>query len=297
MTDVFDDDEARAYAPNLGELAGREARPAPGQDGSTVEGTYRPNRPFRGEGMQATMRREKGVTTARYLRHPFRFPTGPLDSFVREGERGWDTYSTVDEGEFPTSSGKKLRRPSFTVLLHDLFADWQVWTGSHDVQRMLRELESIKEHDVKFRLTVGQPALWGATPLLSMLAVLTNVKAEERGGEVGSEYVTLEFLQWRSQTLQAPGGRTRASASSEARTYTLKRGDTLASIARAQYHGDANAAAAIRTKNSIPSSVGVREADDLAAWAKRHNRRTITLPAYRDDVSIGSTVARAGGLR
>jgi hypothetical protein len=287
-----------SYAPGLGGIADREDAPTARSKGSTRDGSYRPNRPFRGEGMQVTLRRVKGQTRAGFLAHPFRFQTGPLDTLTREGERGWDTYTAIEDGEFPFSSGKKLRRPSFTVLLHDLAADWQVWNGSFDVQRMIRELEGIKENDVRFRLTIGQPALWGSTPLSSMMAVLTNVRSEQRGGEVGSEYVTLEFMQWRTQTLQAPGGTSRARSSDDARQYTLQKGDTLLRIARRQYNGDANAAAPIRKANSIPASVGSDDDDELAAWAKKHNRKAITLPGYRDEAVIGSTSARvAGALR
>ena len=256
---------------------------------TTRSGKWRPQKPFESEAMQVILLREQGITRPGYLGHQFRFQTGPLDSFPRDRAREWSSYRTISDGEFDRSGGRTLATPSFSVLLHDEPKDWMVWRGTFDVQRMIQELNALVDGEVIFRLVVGQPALWGGRPLLSILAKLTAVTPEQRAGEIGSEYVTLAFQEHRRQRLIAKGARKRPSATSQTRRYTLKDGDTLYSIAKAAYSGTASAWRAVAKKNGI-TGVDPGDRNALKAWARRKNKKTIVLPGSSDRIeTVGSS--------
>lgn len=256
------------------------AATAPGSAAATASGSWRPDVPFDGaDGLKITMRREPGVTPAGLLEVPFRFHTGPIDTFSRPESYDWTTEKTVGAGEEAREGGPTLRRLNFGVMFLDLDEGhpWVVWRGSFDVQRLLDELRAILKAPAPFRLTISQEALWGPRPLTNMLAVLTTLTPEQRGGDIGTEYTGVEFLEITRRKLDQQSSRARPAASDLPRRYTLRAGDTLHHVALVSYK-KASAWPSIAAANGI---TGVRpdSAAELAAWAKRHNRSTLRIPA------------------
>lgn len=244
--------------------------------GLTASGAWRPDLPFDGDdGLKITLRREPGMTPAGLLSVPFRFQAPPLDSLRRAWTFDWPTSSTIAAGEQAQEGGRQLDRLSFDTMLLDEELRWMVWAGTLDVQRLLDELRALLEAPAPFRLTIGQPALWGPRPLVNMIAVFTSLAAESRGGEIGTEYTSVEFLEVRRQRLLA-GGRARPGSSAVARQYTLRKGDTLYRISL-QVYKRKSLWREITTANGI-TGVSPDDAGELARWARRHNRTSLRIP-------------------
>lgn len=244
---------------------------------STKDGAWRPNLPFNGhDGLKITLRREPGLTPAGFLKVPFRFQAPPLDTFGRPWNFDWATSNTIAAGEQPREAGAQLDRISFQTLFLDEELQWLVWVGTLDVQRMLTELRGILMEPAPFRLTIGQPALWGPRPLVNMTAAFTAITPEQRGGELGTEYASVEFIEVPRQRLQRQA-RKRPSAADTPRRHTLRKGDTLYRIALKAYKRKS-----LWTKISKANGmkgVSPDDAGELAKWAKAHGRKTLKVPA------------------
>lgn len=245
--------------------------------GVSASGAWRPDLPFNGnDGLKVTLRREPGVTPSGYLKVPFRFQVGPTDSYTRRWEYDWTTDRTVVAGERAREGGPLLERVTFATMFLDEELQFMVWTGTLDAQRLLDELRALLTAPAPFRLIVAQPALWGPRPITNIVAAFTSISPEERGGEVGTEYTGVEFLEVPRQRLQQTG-RARPSAASQPRRYTLRKGDTLYGVALKVYKrksGWREIAAANGIRGVSPD-----DADELAAWAKHHRRTTLRVPA------------------
>lgn len=242
----------------------------------TASGSWRPDLPFNGrDGVKITMRREPGMTPAGMLTVPFRFQSGPLDTLDRRREFEWTTDRTIAAGEQAREGGAQLRRLTFQTMVLDEELPWMVWTGTLDAQRLVEELYALLEAPAPFRLTISQEALWGPRPLLNMVAALTSVTPQQRGGEIGTEYTNVEFLE--VQRLRLQRGRARPGASSVPRRHKLVKGDTLYRIALKVYKKK-SAWRLIATTNGI-AGVSPDDAAELARWAKVHSRTTLRIPA------------------
>lgn len=243
----------------------------------TASGAWRPDVPFDGDdGLKVTLRREPGMTPAGLLSVPFRFQVGPLDSLSRPWTFDWQTAATVAAGEQAREGGPQLDRLSFQTMFLDEDLRWMVWTGTLDAQRLLDELRELLEAPAPFRLTIGQAALWGPKPLVNMIAVFTSITPEERGGEIGTEYTAVEFLEIKRQRLQQTSSRSRPSAAAVPRRHTLAAGDTLYKIALKAYKRSSSWRP-IAEANGI-TGVSPDDAGELAAWARRHGRTTLRIP-------------------
>jgi hypothetical protein len=274
-----------AYGANAAELVS----PA---NSTTASGRWRADLPFVAgrEGLRITLKRERGVTPPGFLQVPFRFQAPPLDRWGRTWEFSFDTYTTIAAGEQPRAGGPMLERPTLQTMFLDEDLRFMLWNGSLDVQRMLDELKAILHRPAPFRLTIGQPGLWGPKPLLSMVAVFTSIQPEQRGGEVGTEYANVEFLQWPHDP--APGRR-RPSESDSGRRYTLEDGDTLYTIAKRVYKR-ASAWGFLASANGI-SGVSPDSASELARWASRHERKTLKVPPLSSRTATPSSPNTASG--
>jgi len=259
----------------------------------TASGSWRPDKPFDGDdGVKITLRREPGMTPAGMLKVPFRFQAPPLDSIQRRWAFDWQTANTVAAGEQGREAGPLLDRLAFQTMFLDEDLRWLVWTGSLDVQRLLDELHALLDAPAPFRLTLGQPALWGPKPLVNMIAVFTSITPEQRGGEIGTEYTGVEFMELKRQRLEQRSSRSRPGASSVPRREPIRKGDTLYKMALRAYK-QMSKWRTITAANGI-TGVSPDDADELARWAKRHDRTTLRIPAA-DNATPQNTPLRFQG--
>lgn len=254
--------------------------------GTVKDGSWRPDAPYNsGDGLKVTLRREPGVTEKGFLRVPFRFQVPPIGDFSRAYKTTYATYGTLRLGKRPRLDGRELDEISFDTMFMDAAAanassGLVVWNVVQDPQRMIRELRWLMGHiDDEpriFRLTISQQAVWGNSPLVNMLAVLTAVSPTQKGDSIGTEYVSLSFMEWPEDLEAARKGQRAAKAS--ATTHTLQKGDTLYEIAKKSHFKRASAWKTIAKANGI---TGVKAGSDeqLAKWAKRHNKKKLKIPA------------------
>jgi hypothetical protein len=257
--------------------------------GASSDGSSRPDLGFSGDGLRITMRFERGVTNGNVLSVPFRFQVPVINDFVRQYLYAWATYDTLRLGQRARPQGKQLfQLPIDTMLLDGPSADAAsktvVWAGQTDPQDLIRELLGIAgmlpgREAQPFRLVIDQPAVWGSTPIINSLAVLTAFQATQKAGEVGTEYLTATFLEYdETQVGRNQQKNSQRPAQHGDTTYTLRSGDTLYTIATHSHFHQASAWKTIASANGI-TGVSASSAAELAAWAKRHHKTKITVPA------------------
>lgn len=252
------------------------------------DGTWRSRRSFNGEaGLKITMRAEKGITDDKVLKVPFRFQVPVMGDFSRPYRFNWSTYDTLRLGQRPRPQGRQLLELSIDTLLLDVAATAGstgvvVWDGTADPQKMLTELRWImgdlpgSEAQV-FRLTVSQDAVWGPHMLVNGLAALTALTPTQKSQEVGSEYVSATFLEIPDDL--AVGQKQRPTKKGPA-SHRLADGDTLYEIAKNSQLRRASAWRQVADANGI-KGVSPGDADELKAWAKRHHKKTLKIPAAK----------------
>lgn len=223
-----------------------------------------------------TLSAERGVTPAGVLTVPYRFQAPPVDRYGRDWTFNWDTYTTIGDGEHARANGAALKRPSFSTMIVDEPERWLVWDGTLDAQRLIKELRLILEKPAPFRLVVSQPELWGPEPLTNMLAVFVSIKAEQRGGEIGTEYADVEFLEFKRERLTVKSRR--PSEADNERRYTPT-GQALYGIAREVYK-QASYWTVIRDANGI-KGVSPDDGVELAKWMKDHGRKSLKIPPLK----------------
>lgn len=260
----------------------------PERTGRTRDGTWRSDRKFRAShGVRIMMRRENGITKGDVLKVPLRFQAPALNNLARTWTFSWATYDTIRVGQRARLDGKQLTVIDVdTILMNwdtaDAATSLVVWDDGEmpDPQRLLKELRYIEGTEPgsqaeMFRLVLSDPRNWGPTPLINMISTLTNIQATQNPGEPGTEYVTLSFQQWPEDD---DIKRKQRPVSHGASSYTLKDGDTLYEIAKNSPFHAASAWQKIAKANGI-TGVSPNSASDLAAWAKKHHKTALQIPA------------------
>lgn len=267
----------------LQERAAGLARFAPG---SGRNGLWRPDDGFQGWfGVRIVMRREHGVTTGDVLRVPFRFQVPTLSDLSRSHQYNWATYDTVRVGQRSRPQGRQLLNLQVDTMLMDgpaadAASGTVIWKGIRAPQRMIQELRWIMgdlpgSQPQVFRLVLSQPAVWGGHPIVNMLATLTALQPTQRTEEIGTEYISATFLEY---PVDEQIARKQRPQSHGATRWTLKRGDTLYEIAKKSHFHRPSAWKLIARANGI-TGVSPSSASELAAWAKKHHKTTIIIPA------------------
>jgi hypothetical protein len=255
---------------------------------STQSGGWRMDQPFEpSETLKVTLRRERGVTPSGLLTVPFRFQCPPIDRFGRPWRWEYPTRDTLTGGQQLGRGSRQLDVISFQTMFLDLDEGqpWIAWAGSFDAQRLLNEMRAVGDRLATFRLTIGQPALWGPRPLVNMLAVFTAITPEQRGGAVGTEYTDVEFTERRRQQLTRTRAR-RPSSDTQHHRHTRRHGDTLYSIAK-HYYKRASRWRPIAEANGI-TNVSPRSSEALEDWCAAHHRTTLEIPAITVEDHIES---------
>lgn len=284
-----------ATRPNRGKVEAYSQLGGPGapprRRGRYRNGLWRPNHGFSSKhGVRIVMRREHGVTKGDVLRVPFRFQTPAMNDLDRQYEFNWATYDTIRLGQKSRPDGRQLVSLQVDTMFLDHHAAHAstgtvIWKGRPEPQRLLDELRWIMGYTPGsqpeiFRLVLSQPAVWGPRPLVNMLAALTNVEPVQRQDEVGTEYLSATFLEYpEDESIR----RKQRPVSHGATKWKLKKGDTLYEIAKKSHFHRPSAWKTIAAANGI-KGVSPSSADDLAAWAKKHHKTEISIPASgRDD--------------
>jgi hypothetical protein len=265
----------------------KDARATQIQKGRFHNGTWRANHGFdSSHGVRITMSREHGITKGEVLLVPFRFQVPAMNDLQRPYEYNWSTYDTIRVGQRSRPMGRQLMQLQVDTMLLDQPATDAatgavVWRGSPpDPQKSIAELRWIMgitqgSQPEIFRLVLAQPAVWGNTPIINMLATLTALQPLQKQDEVGTEYLSATFLEWgpdeEIQRKQRPvsHGKTK---------WKLKQGDTLYEIAKKSHWHRASAWRTVAKANGI-KGVAPSSAAELAAWAKKHHKKELTIPA------------------
>jgi hypothetical protein len=248
-------------------------------------GLWRPDLGFDQKfGIRIVMRRENGITKGDVLRVPMRLQAPSLNQLQREYQFNWATYDTVRVGQKSRPDGRQLMTLSVDTMLltpdtQDSSSGAVIWPYKPDPQRVIDELLWISGYTPgsqpeNFRLVLSQPEVWGSHAIVNMLASLTGVTATQQQGELGTEYVTLSFEEFPENEL----GRSQRPVSHGQTTWKLKTGDTLYEIAKKSHWHQPSAWKTIAKANGI-TGVSPSSAADLAAWAKRHHKTSIAIPA------------------
>lgn len=251
-------------------------------------GTYRSDVGFdHADGSKITLRAEKGITDEKVLTTPFRFQCPPIGELERPLSSPWPTFATLSAGQRSRPEGAALEIWQLETLFMWDYEPFVVWTGTSanqpnavngvfEPQLFIEELKAIAEADAIFRLVIEDPNIWGAYQLVNSLATLTGVIAKQKAGEVGTEYMTLTFQQFREIELNQQGRR-RKSATDRERTYLVKTSDTLAEIARREL-GRPSEWRRIAGANGI-KGVHSNDAQGLQLWLLAHHKTTLKIPA------------------
>jgi hypothetical protein len=252
----------------------------------TTDGTWRPDTPFlTTDGLKVTMRRAAGLTPKGILDVPMRFQAPPLGAFPRPYRFNWATFDTVSGGQHSRPMGAQLLDLRIDTLLMDrLVADATtgvvVWDDAPDPQRVLEELRFIAGADddrkgpaAPFRLVVNQPAVW-EDPVVDMVATLTGVEPSQQPGEIGTEYLSLSFLEY--PELKA-GRQHRNEQPAKDHKVSLGK-DDLYELAKRYLHSPSKWRE-IAKANGI-TGVSPGSESDLATWMRRHHKRSLRIPSH-----------------
>lgn len=274
-----------------------------GSRGKTTDGSWRPDTPFStNDGLKVTMRRAANLTPAGILKVPFRFQTPPLGDLARDHRFSWSTFDTVSGGQRARPMGAQLLEQPIDVMLMDRLAAEAtsgvvVWDDAPHPQRILNELRFIAGVDqprkgkaAPFRLTISQPAIWGA-PIINTVAVLTRVAPTQRAGHLATEFLSLTFLEYP----ELSAGRQRRQ-DRPSRRHKLRSTDSLHELAKRYLHR-ASAWKQIAKANGI-RGVDPGSEDQLWKWAKRNHKTHLVIPRSEahgrdDDVRFSGAVEDA----
>lgn len=278
-------------------VIGQSAQPVTGTalGGRTSDGSWRPDTPFASaSGLKLTMRRAENLTPSGVLVSPLRFQVPLMNEFGRAHRFNWSTLDTLSAGQRSRPMGAQLLELSMETMLMDRLAaeatsGLVVWGDAPSPQRVIDELRFIAGVDrdrrgkaAPFRLVVNQPAVW-RNPLVDVVATLQAITVTQKPGHVGTEFIALSFLEYR----EGDTGRQRVHRKAS-RKHKLVTGDTLYKLARDLLHR-ASDWREIAKANGI-TGVSARDAGELAAWAKRHHKSTLTIPRVEFVLSGGTRV-------
>lgn len=247
-------------------------------------GEWRDAGDFEGAGLKVTLRRAKGLTDPRVLKVPLRFQVPPLGDLAREWSYEWAKFTTLRKGERSRPQGSPLQTLDVSTMLMDAVAQSDamgvvVWPHAPEPQRVLRELrwimgEAQKSLATPFRLTISEAAVWDEF-LVNGTYVLARVRATQKQTR-GTEYVDLGFEQYdRLDAEQRAQGSRRERRQDQ--WHRLRAGDDLYEIAK-RYLRAPSKWEVIAKANGIPRSVAPGSEANLAAWARRHDRRALKIP-------------------
>jgi hypothetical protein len=242
----------------------------------------RSDSPFSGDGTHVTLSRREGITRRGYLDVPFRFQIPPLESWQRSFSGRWQNFDVVGGEDGPRErtrfGGPGLRTVNFRTMFMDWHPSWGVWEPDLlEPILALRELEVLSRKGVIFALKLRNDGRFGHDDV-NMLASILQGDVEETSGEPDTRYITLSFQEWdelqAKRQARGKGSKTTLK-SSDGLSHKIVAGDTLYSLARANY-GRQSDWRVIATAN--PGMSNWAPSRPLTQWVKQTGRKRIKIP-------------------
>lgn len=161
--------------------------------------------PEEGKGMRVILKRDKGLTPKKLLRDPFYFQLPPLEEFRRQTSYSHSTFETVRRTQHSIPQARQLDRIPFSTAFIDYDPRWATYHYRDEEHpnrppanplHWSKELRKISDSGAPFKLSVGNPRLWGEWDVKGMLVVITSLEITEKGGEPDARYLTIEFQEY-----------------------------------------------------------------------------------------------------
>lgn len=171
----------------------------------------------------------------------FWFPINPFRISVNRSKK-FETVDLINIGEVDfTNKSKKIKELSFDVLLPKESDYYCNYLDIEDPIQTINKLEKWMEQEEPLRLLIVDFDYNG-------LVTISNIKEEERPGEVGDKYISIDFRSHRDIKIEAlpqPKSTSKSStptlknnrttSQSKSKTYTVQKSDTLWKIAKKFY--------------------------------------------------------------
>ena len=165
------------------------------------------------------------------------FPVPPQQFTISSGKKV-ETKTLLTLGEVDFGGGAKVAEIQFATFFPASYdPHYCVVTELPDPRQAVETLTRYAEQEVPIRLIVEDSSL-------NMMVRLADLKTELKGGEPGDYYVEMTFRRWTvvkpvKATAASPAAPAREAPRPQAKSYTIKAGDTLSLIARRVY-GDSS---------------------------------------------------------
>lgn len=177
----------------------------------------------RGRGLRVKLSKIEDISgSRRVLRTPYVFQCPPLEQFTYTYGREHTPYITITKKQYLQRGARQL----ITCTFRTLTVEWGSFVVEHDydLEGLRDDLLEIADEGWPFRLLATHQ--YGATPILSMDAVLTGVQVTENAGETDARYFDLSFIEWEDPDVQRDSNKKRKGGRRWPRTVTLeKNGD------------------------------------------------------------------------
>jgi len=159
-------------------------------------------------GLRISMSAIPGVTrgdAAKALAEPYLFQCPPTEQLDIPRTFSFNRRTTYQGRTRVTRGGSQPLALSFTtVVLEPGVSNLQV-TDDHDVDQLVSRLERICDAGWPFQLHIGHP--YDRVAELSMYAVLEGVTRSLKMGEDDARYLSMQFVEWRQESLQVRTGK------------------------------------------------------------------------------------------
>jgi len=186
-----------------------------------------------GEMMDVYLKNDKEKST-------FHFPVNPFGITVNRNKK-YETAEIIDVGEIDfADNSEKIKELSFETLLPSEYDTYCRYLEVPNPIEAMQTLEKWMEQKEPVRLIITNFDF-------NDLVIIASINEEERAGEIGDKYITINYRAWRELKIETLSPATtstvkttqlksnRPTTSSKQKTYTVVSGDTLYKIAKKFY--------------------------------------------------------------